>query len=329
MTSAEGIEVFRTDIQLGTFKAGDAYSGAANGSTVSTLTDLINYINADSSMETGYNIGLTAAKDGKNKAAYNISYTYSTGATATAGAVSNSGLLNFTFGSYRNGAAMDLQASVTDGNTASGIATGVIAAINATGEYTAAATGGNGSAFYVSRHVSGTTTIDTSPLYGSFPTLTFVTNSDSTTASLVKESRSTVSLGSSVAYNYDSATASEANNSGEGSEFEISNTKTALAGLRITMTNKGGVAFATNTGITVGAVSNGAIVAAATATDSSITQGLIVAGTNIQAYEARTSTTAGYEGTASYVAAFTAISSGTSETTTDGVTGVLTDRTGW
>jgi hypothetical protein len=329
MTSAEGIEVFRTDIQLGTFKAGDAYSGAANGSTVSTLTDLINYINADSSMETGYNIDLTAAKDGKNKAAYNISYTYSTGATATAGAVSNDGLLNFTFGTYRNGASMDLQASVTDGNTASGIATGVIAAINAAGEYTAAATGGNGGAFYVSRHVSGTSTIDTSPLYGSFPTLTFVTDSDSTTASLVKESRETVSLGSSVAYNYDSATASEANGSGEGSEFEISNTKTLLSGLRITMTNKGGVAFATNTGITIGAVSNGAIVAASTNTDSSIAQGLIVSGTNIQAFEARTSTTAGYEGTAAYVATFASISSGTSETTTAGVTAVVTDRTGW
>ena len=329
MTSAEGIEVFRTDILLGTFKAGAAYSGAANGSTVSTLTDLINYINADSSMETGYNIDLTAAKDGKNKAAYNISYTYSTGATATAGAVSNDGLLNFTFGSYRNGAAMDLQANVTDGDTASGIATGVIAAINATGEYTAAATGGNGSAFYVSRHVSGTTTVDTSPLYGSFPTLTFVTDSDSTTASLVKESRETVSLGSSVAYNYDSATASEAHGSGEGSEFEISNTKTLLSGLRITMTNKGGTAFATNTGITIGAVSNGAIVAATSGADSSITQGLIVSGTNIQAFEARTSTTAGYEGTANYVATFASISSGTSEITTAGVTAVLTDRTGW
>ena len=95
------------------------------------------------------------------------------------------------------------------------------------------------------------------------------------------------------------------------------------------MTNKGGVAFATNTGITIGAVSNGAIVAASTNTDSSIAQGLIVSGTNIQAFEARTSTTAGYEGTAAYVATFASISSGTSETTTAGVTAVVTDRTGW
>ena len=49
---------------------------------------------------------------------------------------------------------MDLQASVTDGNGAAGIATGVIAAINATGEYTAAATGGNGNQIYVTAHVS-------------------------------------------------------------------------------------------------------------------------------------------------------------------------------
>ena len=93
---------------------------------------------------------------------------------------------------------MDLQAHVTDGNGAAGIATGVIAAINATGEYTAAATGGNGNQFYVTAHVSGSG-LDTSPLAASMPTLTFVPGSDSTTASLVKEGRGSVSLGSSVA----------------------------------------------------------------------------------------------------------------------------------
>ena len=228
---------------------------------------------------------------------------------------------------------MDLQADVSDGDGASELAATIITRINATGEYTAAATGGNGNVFYVTKHVSASG-LDTSPdiTLSSFPTLSFVTNSDSTTASLVKEGRGSVSLGSNVAYNYDTATASEANGSGSGSEFVISNTKSLLSGIRLTLTNNRGTAFATNTGVTVGAVSNTSIVAASTATDSSITQGLIVAGTNIASYEARTGTTGDNyynEGTASYVAAFTDISSGTATTTTSAVTGYTSDKSGW
>ena len=331
--TSEGFEVFQTDVLLASFKDGAAYSGAANGSTVETLADLVNFINADTALNTGYDLDLDAARDGFNKAVYDISYTYSTGATATAGAVSNSGLLNFTFGNYRSGASMDLQADVSDGDGASELAATIITRINATGEYTAAATGGNGNVFYVTKHVSASG-LDRSPdiTLSSFPTLTFVTDSDSTTASLVKEGRGSVSLGSGVAYNYDTATASEANGSGSGSEFVISNTKSLLSGIRLTLTNNRGTAFATNTGVTVGAVSNTSIVAASTATDSSITQGLIVAGTNIASYEARTGTAGDNyynEGTANYVAAFSEISSGTATTTTAAVTGYTTNRSGW
>jgi len=341
LAAADGIELYQNDVLLASFKDGDAYSSAANGSSVQTLDDLISFINADTSTDNGYNIGLTAAKDGFNKAVYTVSYTYSTGATATAGAVSNDGLLNFTFGSYRSGAAMDLQANVTDGDGAAGIATGVIAAINATGDYTAAATGGNGNVFYVSKHVSNASGIDTSPniTLSSFPALTFVTDSDSTTASLVKESRSGVSLGSNVAYNYDSATASEANASGEGSEFVIGSTKSLLSGLRITLTNNTGVVLPTSTGLSVtnGSVSSAVLVvpgqAANVSTDkySSITAGLMVAGTNIASYLARTATSSGEEGTANYVATFASISSGSSTTTNSSSvqTGYTTDRTGW
>ena len=84
--------------------------------------------------------------------------------------------------------------------------------------------------------------------------------------------------------------------------------------------------------VTVGAVSNTVIVAGSTAQDSSITQGLIVAGTNIASYEARTGTSGDNywnEGTANYVAAFSDISSGTATTTTAAVTGYTTNRSGW
>ena len=329
----EGVEVFRNDIKLADFKDNLAYSGAANGATVQTLADLIGFINADTALNTGYGIGIAAAQDGFNKAVYDISYTYSTGANAAAGAVSNSGLLNFTFGNYRSGAAMDLQADVTDGNGASELAATIVTALNATGEYTAAATGGNGNVFYVTKHVSASG-LDTSPdiTLSSFPTLTFVTDSDSTTASLVKEGRGSVSLGSNVPYNYDTATASEANGSGSGSEFVVGASKSLLSGLRLTLTNNTGIVLPTATGVTVAAVSNTTIVAASTNADSSITQGLIVAGTNIASYEARTGTTGDNywnEGTVNYVAAFSAISSGTATTTTSAVTGYTNDKTGW
>ena len=63
--STEGLELFRDNIQLATFKDGAAYTGAANGSTVETLADLIAFINADTTTDTGYNIGLVAAEDAK------------------------------------------------------------------------------------------------------------------------------------------------------------------------------------------------------------------------------------------------------------------------
>jgi hypothetical protein len=332
----EGFEVYAADVLLEQFMQGEAYAGSANGSTVATVTDLINFINADTALDTGYGIDMSAAKDGFEKGLYTVTYTYSTGATATAGAVSNNGLLNFTFGSYRSGAAMDLQAHVTDGNGAAGITTGVIAAINGTGEYSAALTGGNANQFYVTALVSGTGAADTSPLHPASPTLTFVTNSNSTTASLVKEARGSVSLGSNVAYNYDTATASEANGSGEGSEFVLSNTKSTLNGLRLTVTNSGSVAFAGTQSTTVkvgvaqrNTASNTAIVGVTTSAVTDIAANIIVAGTNIATYVANTGTVDNNESTALYTATFASISSGSSGTVTSGVTGYTNNKTGW
>jgi hypothetical protein len=328
--STEGIEIFRDDVLLGSFKDGDAYSGAANGSTVQTLDDLIKFINADTALDTGYNIDLAAAQDAFPKAVYTITYTSSSGANASAGAVSGDGLLNFTFGTRNNGSARDLRANVTDNDTSSGMATGIIAAINADGEYTAAATGGNGNAFYVTKHVSGSG-LDRGPLLASssFPTLTIVPGSASTTTSLVNNGRGGVSLGSGVAYNYDTGTTTEINNSGSANgEFSVSTAKSFLQGLRLTMTNKGNAVWSNATGATVGAASNTTIVAVSNQ-NSSIAQGLIAAGTNIQSYAARSASAAGNEATADYVAAFSAISSGTSTPVTAGVTAVLTNRTGW
>jgi hypothetical protein len=339
MGTDEGFDIYAADQVLENFMQGEAYSGSANGSTVATVTDLINFINADTGLATGYGIDVSAAKDSFEKGLYTVSYTYSTGATATAGAVSTSGLLNFTFGTYRSGAAMDLQAHVTDGNTATGIVTGVIAAINAAGEHTAAAiTGGNANQFYVTAKVSGAATLDTSPLHPAPPTLTFVTNSNSTTAALVKEGRGSVSLGSNVAYNYDTATASEANGAGSGSEFVLSTSKSTLNGLRITLKNTGTVAFAGTTtgtsavGLAVRNTGSGTTLILAPGTTGSVSDlngGLIVADVNIDPYVANTGTITYNEAPRTYVASFAQISSGSTATVAAAVTGYTNDKTGW
>jgi hypothetical protein len=338
MGTDEGFDVYAADVLVESFMQGEAYSGSANGTTVATVTDLINFINADTALDTGYGIDVSAAKDSFEKGLYTISYTYSTGANATAGAVSNNGLLNFTFGTYRSGAAMDLQAHVTDGNGAAGIATGVVEAINAAGEHTAALTGGNANQFYVTAKVSGAATLDRSPLHPAPPTLTFVTNSDSTTASLVKEGLGSTSLGSNVAYNYDTATASEANGAGSGSEFVLSTSKSTLNGLRVTLKNTGTVAFAGTTtstsavGIAVRNTGSGTSLILAPATTNAVSDlggGLIVADVNIDPYVANTGTITYNEAPRTYVATFAQISSGSSGTVTSAVTGYTNDKTGW
>ena len=333
LANNEGIEVWNAGSVIGTFKDGDAYSSAANGATVQTLDDLIAYINADTTLDNGYSYNLTAAEDGFNKAMYTVTYRLSSGATASAGSISTAGLINFTFGNYNSGASMDLQSHVSSTNTDAGIATGVVAAINAAGEYTAALTGGNGNQFYVTKHVSASG-LDTSPMItsDSFPSLTFVTGSTSTTANLVATGRGSVSWGSDTTSNFDNATVNASNIKGAAtSEFSLSSSKSMLDGLRVTITNNSGLSPANNLGVAVLAASNTVIVAATSNAGGSLTltQGLIVAGTNIASYVANTGTVNNNETTANYVAAFSDISSGSTATVSSAITTYTNDKTGW
>jgi phage shock protein A len=327
--TAEGFTVYQNDIAIATFDEGDAYTGAAVGGLVETLDDLMGYINADTTLANGYNLDLEAQEDGFIKAMYSVTYLSSSGATATAGSVSTSGLLNFTFGNYNDGASMDLQAHVTATNGSNGLATGIIAAINAAGEYTAAATGGNGNQFYVQKHVSASG-LDTSPLVtsSSFPTLSLKPTTTSTTAVLVSTGRGSVSWGSDTTSNFDNATANASNVKGSAtSEYSVSTSKSTIDGLRLTLTNNTGVAQAA-IGVGVTGQSNTAIVTSQ-AIGTSIAQGLIAAGTNIASYSANTGTVDNNEATANYVAAFSDISSGTSATVASAVTTYTNDKTGW
>jgi hypothetical protein len=324
LASNEGFELHRNDIQLGTWDQGDSYTGSANGSTVATVTDLIAFINADTTMDTGYNINLTAAQDGNNRALYTITYTNSTGANAVAGAVSTGGLIAFTFGTNLSDASTKaLSAEVTATNTQDGIATAVINAINSDGteDYAATATGGNGNQFYVTKQVSESGT-DISPLItaSSFPSITFQATGDTSTAVITPSGYGAASASS---INIDAGGATTVNSIGaSNSWYSLSSSKSLVQGLRLTVQNDGAVAMGT-VGISMG-VSNTGIINTITNLDSSIASNLMIAGTNIDTY------TAGVlETPANYVAAFSDISSGTTTTTTAAVTAVDTDRTGW
>ena len=179
--------------------------------------------------------------------------------------------------------ASSLAASVTDGNAAAGIATGVIAAINSdgTGDYTAAATGGNGNAFYVTKAVSASGQ-DTSPLItlSSFPSISFEAAGSTTTAVLTPDGYTTVSVSNLTLID---GTATEVNSLGSSNSlYSLTSGKSLLSGLRITLTNDGSVGMGT-VGISMG-VSNTGIINTVTDLDSSIAAGLMAAGTNIATF---------------------------------------------
>jgi hypothetical protein len=322
LTTAEGIELFQNDVLLGAWDAGDSYTGSANGATVVSLTDLINFINADTSMDTGYNLDMTAAQDGAKRALYVITYTNSTGAAAVAGAVSTSGVLNFEFGTNKaDGSTKSLSANVTASGVAGGIATGIVAAINSDGtsDYTGTIAG-NANSFYVTSSVSGSNAIDISPM-ATFPTLVLNTNAATTTAVLTPAAYTTVSASNLTLID---GTATEVNTLGQSQNlFSLSAASSVLSGLRLTITNNGDTTGG-EIEITQGNVSNGGIISALLGSRASNpAAGLMTAGTNIVTFGGSNG-----EASANYVAAFSAISAGTT-TTTGAVTAVLTNRTGW
>jgi len=328
LSTSEGIEIVGGADKIASFIQGASYTGAANGATVQTLADLISYMNADTSLNTGYNLDLVAAQDGFNKALYTVTYTSSTGAAAAAGAASGTGNLSFTFGTGVDNKVNTFAFAVTNGSTQADFVDQIVDKINLTGEFTAAETGGNTNQFYVTAHVSASG-LDRSPMVtaASFPSITFNTAANTTTVYLSKASTYAAIVSGGVTFH--SATASEQNAAAEAAGiYSLTSTKALKSGLRVTIVNQG--VGSSSYFATPGAVSNGAIVVTgATAAHSASTVNKVVAGTNITSYSAKSATSAGTEAVANYVATYASISSGTSRTVTAGVTEVTTNRTGW
>jgi hypothetical protein len=298
------------------FDEGDSYTGAANGSTVETVGDLVKYINADSTVKNSSNIEVTAAQDSFKKGLYTLTYTDSTLGAATLGTLSTLGngqtSLMFQFGTnHSDGKAKYLTATVGTAFQQDDIANAIMTAIHADADYSATTVTSAGSnVFQVTNTVSGTATQNTSPLRNDFPAISFVVDAaqTSTTAYLTPSS-----------YNVTSNKAGSAS-----SLFSLASSSADVRnGLRITLKNLGGTALPAATTVVVSGASNTAIATSTGAADG--VNGLIVAGVNIPSYVADT-----YEGPGDYVTAFSALSAGTDDP--DGVAKVdakTTNHTGW
>ena len=296
-----------------TYKDGDAYLSAANSASVQSVDDLMNFLNADTALNSAEGIDVVAARDGAARALYTVTYINSTLGNATLGVVSSvtgsdGTALMFQFGTSWDGTSNYLTATLAANDTQDDIADAVMTAINANGQWAAATTASTGSnSFYVTKNVSGTTTRDLSPLVGSFPDIEFVIDAaqTSTTAALVP-----------------SAYAVASNLAGKNSSlFTLADVSPDTRyGLRVSIKNVGNVAFNSSVSVTLAAVSETALsdgnTGAADGADN-----LLVGGTNMLAYNATTNPNA-----ATYVAAFGDISAGTES---GAVTAISTDRTTW
>jgi prefoldin subunit 5 len=286
------------------FKQGDVY----NGSTVTTVDQLVNYINADTSLE-ALGIDLAADRDGFKKTLLTMTYTVSgnNGLTATAGSVSTAGRIAYNVTTTETGASSTIytvDASAADG--AAELTLDLRDALQANNF--SAATGENNNQLIVSRMISGGTTTDRSPLH------------TQVTVAPVIDAAQTSTVAKFLTGNVSNLAAKTSAN------FAFSVASTDLSGIRVTLKNVGGTAFSSNVSLYANAASNTAIVArtnsGAEGTLPNGVDNLLVLGTNAPSWATGSSI-------GNYVTAFGDISAGTTTTTGSDIDPVSTNRTGW
>ena len=313
-----------------TFQQGDSYSAAANGSTVATVTDLISYINADTSWA-NTDITITASSGGYLRSLQTVNYTDDLGAAQT---VSAAGTLWYKLGTTTNSGATG---NLTAGGGAANIAMQVAAKIEA---HTHPVHGGstynavaNGAVIEVTQVVSVSGYADDVTTGASVPTISFVIDAamTSTTAKLGEGDAEDIN-----AYSGSTADAAVSNTAIQGSTngFNLSITKKDVVGITFKLVNSstaiarlaaqnevmmaqgaatsnvlGGIGLAGSTSVTL------AQPAVEVANTWNVHSAFLVSGTHFIGGPS-----------ASYAVVFSSISSAT--TSTD-QSAAITDRTGW
>jgi len=297
----EGI-VIKYDGGTKTFKQGDSY----NGSTVTTVDQLVAYMNADTALD-AVGIDITADRAAFEKTLLTLNYTQSTGAAATAGTVSgadNKAIAYTTTSAENNDVLYITDSDVDNNDTVSNLRAGLQAALDASSEFNAA-NGTNSNQIVVNRTVSGGTVADRSPVAKNIDVNPHIDAGMVSTTALL--------IGNDVlTYGVTSNTAAIAS-----SLFSYTVTETALSGIRVTLKNTGNLEFSSNVSLYGAAASNTAIITTNGAPDGY--DSVLTAGVNAPSYAANNDMGA-------YTTTFAEVTSGT---TTGAVTASLINRTGW
>jgi len=299
LASGEGL-IVKYDGGTLTFKQGDTY----NGSTVSTVDQLVAYINADTSLE-DVGIDIAADRDAFKRTLVEMTYTVSgsNGLTYTAGAVSTAGRMAYTIGLTESSLTSILYTvETTAADAESQLMDDLKAALNASTEFVAA-DGTNADQLVVARTISGGTVADNSPIAGAVAITPIIDPLQvSTTTKLLTG-------------NVSNAAAITSGN------IVFTVTEEALSGVRVTLKNVGGTQFSTSVSLYSTSVSNSGIIADDGVAGANGLFGLLALGSNAPAYADDTPIGA-------YVTAFGSITAGTT-TTTSGQTKVSIVRTTW
>ena len=292
------------------FDQGDTY----NGSTVTTIDDLVAYMNADTTLDA---LGIDVIADRAGYQTTLATFTYQTsannGLANTAGATSGSagttaGRHAYTVMMSEGVESIIYTAAGADNDAVADIVDDFITEMNLHVDFTAS-DGTNDNQVIIHRHISGGTTHrDLSPEAAAI-TITPIIDAAmaSTTATMLD--------------GYASNTAALASNN-----FVFTVTEQQLQGIRVTLKNTGGTAFSSNVSFHISTLSNTGIVAqtnsAASATLPNGVYNRLVLGNNAPTF-------AQDAGIGQYVTAFADITAGTTTTTTAAVTAVNNNRTGW
>jgi hypothetical protein len=318
LTTNEGFAINVAGLSK-SFMVGDSYSGAANGSTVQTVADMIAYINADASWDSA-SIDITASNNGFLRSLQEIQYTDDAGAALT---VSASGNIWYKLGTTTASGAVSLTAGQGAGNIANSVAAAIEAhthPVHGGSLYNAVA---NGSVVEITQAVSISGYADNVTAAASIPTISFVI--DAAMTSTTAELGDADSAGTSNTALEGAATGFNLNvvkNDINGVTFKMVNSNTniaRLAGDRVTLLpgatsatighpSKGG--SASQTADAIGLANAGDVTVAVSAT--------LVSGTHFLVTDAN--------GVNSYATTFAQISS---VTTTTSQSAAITDRTGW
>jgi len=313
-----------------TFDQNDAFTSAEDGANVKTVSDMIAYINANTSAAAA-GFTLTAARDAAPVARYKISWTVSGTAAqvTTTGGAETKNKVYATFGTNPlTGEAINLVGTITDATAG---VTNVVAAladeIEQLAAYTATSTGwseASGSEIIVAALVSGTSYRDVSSIGHSLPTLAIDTATVSSNELLWGNDTDNEVAGVEIG--------STSNTTAIASSlFSLSIDKNVYNNMRITLSSSNNAVNMATAGATITIDASSSTLATETAAQSGYYDFLtelsssahggangitLVAGTNI----APTSVTSS---TLDYVAGFTDIESVTTTAGND------TDRTGW